>query len=104
MRSSNTVRSTYLLGGDLRRTGMTELELAKIEAKAVVGEAGDALGNAERALFVLQRDADIKTAIDALEWVKVQSERATANAACILRRLKGMTPNAALTGERTGEL
>jgi hypothetical protein len=67
---------------------MTELELAKIEAKAVVNEAGDAFGNAERALFALQSDADIKMAIDALEWSKVQSERATANAACTLRRLR----------------
>lgn len=80
---------------------MTDRELALADVRAVAGEAGDASGNADRALHLLVNGRDAREVLEALQWAEEQGRRLVAFAGRARARVAALTPNVELTGAGT---
>lgn len=74
---------------------MEDKDYAAMEVRRAAGNAGDASGSADAAVFLFER-GDIAEAADRMQLAREQAEkamRAAAQAEWRLRRLMSLTPN-----------
>lgn len=66
---------------------MSTIDFVRDEMRRLIGNAGDALGNSERANYLIEHE-DIPAAIKTLEWIKAQATDTEKSAERVINHLK----------------